>query len=151
MKKKVILSAATLFGAGFVPLCPGTVASALGLFLVWFIPNQAVFSFFAIIVIGLAFAFSGKAEKIMGKKDPKPIVIDEFAGILVTFLFVPREPLFILAGFFLFRLLDIIKIPPADKLEKKNGSFAIVGDDLAAGIYANFTLQFLRLLLKISS
>jgi phosphatidylglycerophosphatase A len=86
----------------------------------------------------------------LGQKDSKQIVIDELAGILVTFLFVPKVFSFLVVGFFLFRLFDIIKVFPANRLEKKKGSLGIVGDDLIAGVYANLVLQFLRLVLNIS-
>lgn len=151
MKKKVIIALSTLLGIGLVPFCPGTAASFVGLLFVWIIKDQAVFFAFSLFFLGLAFFFSGKAEVILAEKDAKQIVIDEFAGLLVAFLFVPRDFVFIVVGFILFRLFDIIKIPPANKLEKKSGSLAVVGDDLVAGIYTNLFLQLLRLLLKSSS
>lgn len=151
MRNKIIIGLASLFGIGFIPGCPGTFGSLFGLLFVWLIKNQIIFLLATILSICLAFLLAGKAEKLLGQKDAKPIVIDELAGILITFVFIPKTFIFILAGFFLFRLFDIIKIPPADKLENKKGSLGIVGDDLAAGIYANLVLQFLRLLLNISS
>ncbi len=150
MKNKVILALATLFGVGYIPLMPGTASCLPALLLFWFIESEIIFVSFTLLSLGLAFFLSGKAEKVLGKKDSKQIVIDDFSGMLVTFLFIPRQFIFIIAGFFIFRLLDILKIPPADKLEKKKGSAGVVGDDLIAGVYANLTLQFLRLLLKIS-
>lgn len=150
MKNKIILAIASFFGIGFVPLFPGTAVCFAGMGFVIFIKNQAIFFLITVFILILAFFISQKAEVILKRKDPKEIVIDDLAGLLVTFLFVPRSPLFMLAGFFLFRFFDIFKIPPANKLEAKKGSLAIVGDDLVAGIYANFSLQLLRLLLNIS-
>ncbi|MCF7894882.1 MAG: phosphatidylglycerophosphatase A [Candidatus Omnitrophica bacterium] len=149
-KNKIIVGLASLFGIGFIPGCPGTAGSLFGLIFVWLIKDQIIFSLVTVFIIALAFFISGKAEKLFGQKDAKQIVIDELAGISITFLFIPKIFIFILAGFFLFRLFDIIKIFPANRLEKKKGSLGIVGDDLAAGIYANLVLQFLRLTLNIS-
>jgi phosphatidylglycerophosphatase A len=149
-KNKIIIGLASLFGIGFIPGCPGTAGSLFGLLFVWLIKSQAAFVFFTLIVCVIAFYLSGKAEKLFGQKDAKQIVIDELAGILTTFLFIPKTFIFILIGFFLFRLFDIIKVFPANRLEKKKGSLGIVGDDLIAGIYANLILQFLRLTLNIS-
>ncbi len=151
LKNKIILALATFFGVGFIPLLPGTASCLVGLLFVWFIKSQITFFLVTIFFLFLAFCLSGKAEKILGQKDAKQIVIDDFSGGLITFLFVPKTLVFVVAGFFVFRMLDMIKIPPADRLEKKAGSLGIVGDDLAAGIYANLILQSLRLLLKISS
>lgn len=151
MKDKIIIALASLFGVGFIPGCPGTFGSLFGLAVIWVIPGQTIFlpvTFFSLI---LAFFIAGRAEKLLGQKDPKQIVIDELAGILVTFLFVPKTFVFIVAGFFLFRLFDIVKVFPAKKIENKKGSLGIVGDDLMAGIYANLVLQSLRLALKIFS
>ncbi|MCF7874194.1 MAG: phosphatidylglycerophosphatase A [Candidatus Omnitrophica bacterium] len=151
LKDKIIIGLASLLGIGFIPACPGTAGSLFGLLFVWLIKNQIIFALLTVFIVVLAFFISGKAEKLLGQKDSKQIVVDELAGILITFLFVPRTFLFILVGFFLFRLFDIIKIAPANKIEKKSGSWGIVGDDLIAAVYANLTLQLLRLLLKISS
>jgi phosphatidylglycerophosphatase A len=121
-----------------------------GLLFVWLAGNQVLFFLITLFSCFLAFLVAGKAEKLLGQKDSKQIVIDELAGILVTFLFVPKVFSFLVVGFFLFRLFDIIKVFPANRLEKKKGSLGIVGDDLIAGVYANLVLQFLRLVLNIS-
>jgi phosphatidylglycerophosphatase A len=149
-KDKIIIGLASLFGIGFIPGCPGTAGSLFGLLFVGLIKDQAIFSLLVVFIVVLAFFIAGKAEKVFGRKDAKQIVIDELAGILITFLFIPKTFIFILVGFFLFRLFDIIKVFPANLLEKKKGSLGIVGDDLVAGIYANLVLQFLRLVLNIS-
>ncbi|MCF7872835.1 MAG: phosphatidylglycerophosphatase A [Candidatus Omnitrophica bacterium] len=150
LKDKIIIGLASLFGVGFIPGCPGTVGSLFGLLFVWLVKDQIIFSLLTVFIIILAFLIAGKTEKLFGQKDAKQIVIDELAGISVTFLFIPKTFIFILVGFFLFRLFDIIKVFPANRLEKKKGSLGIVGDDLVAGIYANLILQFLRLALNIS-
>ena len=148
---KIHIVLATLFGVGYFPLCPGTASCvvALGVFLI--IKSQFVFFIFTAIVTVIAFVSSTKAEKIFKIKDCKLIVIDDFLGMLITFLFIPKRIEFIVTGFFLFRMLDMLKIPPADEMEKFPGAKGIVGDDIVAGVYANLMLQAGKLLLKMTS
>lgn len=147
---QLVLSLATLFGIGFIGFIPGTASCLPAVLLFWLITSRVVFTGVALFCLVLAFLVSGRAERILAKKDSKKIVIDDFSGMLITYLFVPNAPIFIIAGFLAFRFFDILKIYPANKLEKKHGSLGVVGDDLIAGIYANFFLQGLRLLLNIS-
>ncbi len=85
----------------------------------------------------------------MGKKDPSQVVIDEVAGQLVTFMFVPAyflHPLMIFIGFVLFRTFDIIKPYPIRRIEGLHGGLGIVGDDIVAGFYAGAVLALVALL-----
>ena len=148
---KIYLLAANLFGLGYIPLCPGTASCVPAVIIFILIANPLYFLIFTIICVIVAFVVSSRAEQLYGIKDCKRIVIDDFSGMLITFLFIPKRLEFIICGFFLFRMLDMLKIPPADKVEKLEGAKGIVGDDIVAGIYANLTLQLARLLLKIFS
>ena len=147
----IYLLIATVFGVGYTPICPGTASCVVALIIFLLIANPIHFLIFTIISLIIAFLVSSRAEKIYGVKDCKLIVIDDFAGMLITFLFIPKQLVWIIAGFFLFRMLDMLKIPPADRAEKLPGAKGIVGDDLIAGIYANFILQAARGLVKIFS
>ncbi len=141
----------TFFGVGYLPFFPGTFgsAAALLLFLCWK-PGIAAQCVFLAVSLLLGFVFCGKAEKSFSCKDPKYIVVDEVAGMFLTFLFVPLDFKLLLIGFLLFRILDTVKPFPADRLQNLNGSAGIMLDDIVAGIYANLILQFLsRVLLKI--
>lgn len=152
-RDKVCLAIATLFGVGYTPLCPGTAASMAALIVFLLIKSQSCFFIFTLVCLIVSFLVSTRAERIFGEKDCKKIVIDDFSGMLITFLFIPRDVNFIIivAGFFLFRMLDMLKVPPSDRIEKANGALGIVGDDIVAGVYASFILQAVRLLLKITS
>ncbi|MCM8824518.1 MAG: phosphatidylglycerophosphatase A [Candidatus Omnitrophica bacterium] len=144
-KNKLIILITTLFGIGYIPICGGTIASLLGMLSFILIDNYLSFVFFSIFFLYLSFILSGKAEAIFGEKDCKKIVIDDFVGSLVAFLFIPRDIRFIVAGILLFRILDILKIFPIDRVEELEGAKGIVGDDLIAGIYTNILLQIIRL------
>lgn len=148
---KIHLLTATLFGVGYTPLCPGTASCVVALIIFILIKGQIYFLIFTILIVIIAFIASARAEKLFGIKDCKLIVIDDFAGMLITFLFIPKETEFLVTGFFLFRMLDMLKIPPADKIEKLPGASGVVGDDLVAGVYANLMLQLAKFALKITS
>lgn len=88
------------------------------------------------------------AVEHFGRSDPKPFVLDEFAGQCVALLWMPLamgDPMaaFYLIGgqFFLFRLFDVIKPSPARELERLAYGWGILLDDLAAGAYANIVGQ----------
>ncbi|UCC94995.1 MAG: phosphatidylglycerophosphatase A [Candidatus Omnitrophota bacterium] len=148
---RISLLITTLFGVGFTPLFPGTASSAIGVLVFFLIRSEIYFLVFTAISVILAFLLSSRAEKLFGEKDSKKIVIDDFSGMLIALLFIPHNIGFVIMGFFLFRLFDILKIPPADKLEKCRGARGVVGDDIVAGLYTNLILHFLRVVLKISA
>ena len=84
------------------------------------------------------------AEKILKQNDPGCIVIDEIAGIMVTFLSLPFNTITVIAGFLIFRFFDILKPFPIRSMERKlAGGTGIVMDDLLAGAYSNITLRLL--------
>ena len=148
---KISLMLATLFGVGFTPLCPGTASCLVAVLIFLLISNPIYFLIFTIFSLIISFPASARAEKIFKIKDCKKIVIDDFSGMLITLTLIPKRIEFIIPAFFLFRMLDMLKIPPADKIERIDGAKGIVGDDLVAGIYSNLILQVVRLLLKIFS
>ncbi len=146
---KISLTIATLFGVGFTPLCPGTASCVVAVLIFLLIGNPIYFLIFTIFSVIISFPTSARAEEIFKIKDCKKIVIDDFSGMLITFLFIPKKIELIIPAFFLFRMLDMLKIPPADRIERFSGAKGIVGDDLVAGIYSNLILQIVILLLKI--
>src|SRR4029077_10001775 len=93
------------------------------------------------VLAGLAIWISGLAARSMGLKDPRPVVIDEAAGLFVTLLYLPAAPATYAGGFVLFRLMDILKPFPARRSEGLPGGWGIVVDDLIAGVYANCALR----------
>lgn len=150
-KKFITILFCTVFGIGFLPVMPGTFASLAVVGIFFLVKSRLIFILLSLFFIFISFLTCRKGEKIFNKKDPKQIVIDEFAGQSLALLFIPEGITFIFLGFFLFRMFDIFKIYPANILEKRTGPAGIVLDDLVAGIYANITIQLLRLILSILS
>jgi phosphatidylglycerophosphatase A len=142
----LILLFASGFGAGYVPLMPGTIGSIAGVlaFLVIYRMSGHVYLITLFAFIFLSIWISGRAESIYGKRDDKRIVIDEVAGMLVSLFAIPFSLKFLFLGFLLFRFFDITKIFPANIAQRKlNGGLAVVLDDIIAGIYTNICLKLL--------
>jgi phosphatidylglycerophosphatase A len=147
MKNKIALLLGSGLGSGYSPVAPGTAGSLLAMLL--FYPIRSFFTehfgligiliIMVTVIIGIWSA--NIIEKILGKKDPGLVVIDEVAGQWLTYLWVPFTWWGWIAGFFLFRLFDIVKPTPARQLENIKGGRGIMFDDLAAGVYANILLQ----------
>ena len=144
----LIKTLSSVFFIGYSRLFPGTLAS-LAAFLIYIFlirGNYALHLICVLLIVVLGFCVSGKAEKLFEKKDAPRIVIDDFSGMLAALLFLPYGLKVGLLGFITFRLFDIFKPYPIPKIEKLNGSWGVMGDDLLAALYANITLQlFLRL------
>ena len=144
--RRFIITIATWGGTGFSPVASGTVGTlaAIPLYLVYarlplvlYVATLVPFFFFASWV-------AGRAEVIFGEQDSGKIVIDEVVGYLVTMTGVPLSWQSVVAGFFLFRFFDIVKIEPARWCDRrlKNG-YGVVLDDVAAGIYSCIALHLL--------
>ena len=139
---------ATGFFSGKIPFAPGTFGTLAA------IPFALVFliipaSFYGVYIVGLilgAIYFADKAERIIGKKDPGCIVIDEIAGYVVALSIVPVNIYTLAAGFFIFRFFDIIKSAPVKYFEDNfSGGAGIVLDDIMAGILTAAVLKIIYL------
>lgn len=140
---------ATGLGFGYSPLIPGTVGTLVAIPLFLFLApggTWAVAAGIAVVTV-LGVPAAGSTEKAMGTRDPRPVVIDEIAGYLVTMAGSPADALHVAAGFFLFRFFDILKPPPVRQAERLfPGGLGIMADDLLAGCYAWIFLRILEVL-----
>ena len=101
-----------------------------------------------LLFIALAIWISGAAAKTLQRRDPGCIVIDEIAGMVVTFIGLPFTLTTAVLGFILFRLLDILKPFPIRTLDQRlSGGLGIVADDVVAGIFANTIVRILLFIL----
>ena len=136
------LAIATVFGIGYAPIAPGTFGSAAGLILWWLLPASPAVQAAAIVAIFIAGSWGGSvAERHFGRADPGQVVIDEVMGMLITLWLNPVGWVGALAGFFLFRVFDVIKPYPANRLEQLHGGIGVMADDGMAAIYANLALR----------
>jgi phosphatidylglycerophosphatase A len=149
--KHFFLFLATGFGVGYSPVAPGTLGTLVAI-LVYYFLSEIPSPLYEITLIGFFFLsvwISENVEIFFGKKDDQRIVIDEIMGFLITMLWVPKTLPFVIMGFFLFRFFDILKPFPIRRLEKRlRGGFAVVLDDVMAGVYANIVLHFIYLIAR---
>lgn len=132
------------FGSGLVPWAPGTAGTlaAIPFYLVlhplplaWYLAVLA-----ALVAVGVWAC--GKTEGELGTHDPGAIVWDEILGYLLTMTAAPGGWVWVLAGFALFRVFDILKPWPIRVLDRRvPGGLGVVLDDLLAGLMALVLLQ----------
>ena len=136
------LAIATALGTGYIPFAPGTLGSVVGLLLWWALPASPIVQGAAIVLLFAIGSWSGSvAERHFGKADPGQVVIDEVMGMLITLFLNPVGWLGALGAFLLFRIADVIKPFPADRLESLHGGVGVMADDAMAAIYANLVLR----------
>src|SRR5882672_3514253 len=131
---------ATCAYVGYAPVAPGTFGSAIGLAVFYVVRRQrsTTVEVAAIVVLAVVGLWSAtEAEHHFGGIDPGPVVIDEVVGMLMTLALHPVNVAGALAGFFIFRVLDVVKPWPARRLELLPGGFGVVLDDVMAGVYGN--------------
>jgi len=142
--KKVHEYIATIFGLGYFPVASGTVGSFAGLIVCLFLHRYIFLYVGVFLVLFTAGVISaGKKEAETNQKDPACVIIDEFACIFLVFLFIPLTPLYIIAGFIIYRVMDIVKLPPMRAIEKLKGGWGIMLDDAVAAIYSNIILHII--------
>ncbi len=143
-----------MFGSGFftgyIPYASGTFGSLAALIIYYIpgfekpfilIPAIIIFTFYGIYL-------GGKFESLYGK-DPAECTIDEVVGMWISLLFLPKMLYISLAAFLIWRVMDIVKPFPARRLERLNGAWGIMMDDIAAGIYS-FIIVHLILLIFVA-
>jgi phosphatidylglycerophosphatase A len=142
---RAILFLATGFYVGYFPWFPAQFGTLIG------IPIFGLLSiidiklrFFIVVLITLSSIWiAGKAEKILGNKDPQSIIIDEIIGYNVATFFVAFNLKAICISFVLFRFFDTLKPFPIFKLQKLGGGLGIVIDDVFAGLYVLLIMAIL--------
>ncbi|MEA1867643.1 MAG: phosphatidylglycerophosphatase A [Thermodesulfobacteriota bacterium] len=139
-KDRLVLFLASGLFLGLIPFAPGTFGSLLGIPLHWLFSHLPI----SLVICSLGFVIlisvwiSGRAELLLGHKDPSQIVIDEVVGMAVALAGAPLKPSLIIVAFMLFRFFDIWKPFPIRYIDKSvPGGWGIVLDDVAAGIMAN--------------
>jgi phosphatidylglycerophosphatase A len=126
-----------VFGAGYAPVASGTVGSFVTVVAIWLLPLTPLRIAVALVVVVLVGIWAGsRVERLLGKKDPGVIVIDEVAGMLLSVILLPPTIPVLITAFLLFRLFDIWKPFPARESQALTGGMGVMVDDLIAGVYA---------------
>lgn len=147
-------------GVGYIPLAPGTWGSLVGIGLYLGLSyiglvlgtTRLALIVFALVLILLVTVLgiwaASRTEKLLGRKDPGKVVVDEVAGQMIALLpnaFAFAWPLngWVIVSFILFRFFDIVKPYPVRRLESLHGGLGIMADDLIAGLYAAVIMTIL--------
>lgn len=128
------------FGSGLSKWAPGTVGSLLAAVLWWFLlADLPIWAQLLVIVIGFELGVYASNWMIAntGVKDPGYIVWDEFIGMWIALLLLPKTLMAFAIAFALFRLFDIVKRGPVGWADKRfTGGFGVMFDDVIAGLLA---------------
>jgi len=141
------------FGSGLSPKMPGTMGTVVGVGLYLLLPMQYLTDwkiYLGIIVFTflIGIYLCGYTAKTLNVHDHPGIVWDEIVGYFITMFMVPKEWLWILIGFILFRIFDILKPWPISIADKRlKGGFGIMLDDVIAAIFALIIIQITLYLL----
>ncbi len=147
--QRAVMFVATGGFVGYFPVAPGTMGSLVGLLFCLVLGSlPRVWALAGLIPLVLAAVWTaGVAAKLVGRKDPGCIVIDEIAGMAVALAAVDLSAVTMAAGFLLFRIFDVVKPFPVGWLDRRlSGGWGIVLDDVAAGLMANLALRLVLLL-----
>lgn len=138
------------FLTGYAPIASGTVGSALAALLYFLIPGFE--NPFVLIPTTVAFFLIGisvsRRMEVYYGHDPAEATVDEVVGMWLSMVFLPKTLIMTLAGFLIFRILDIVKPFPARRFEQLHGGYGIMMDDVVAGMYTNILLHLLLALLQ---
>ena len=146
----------SLFFSGYFKKGPGTFASLLSILIIFPIIIFKIISLKLLVIIFififiLSIFLINYYSNYTKTHDSKVIVIDEFLGIYLIllfydFIFIVNNFISLFLIFLFFRIFDIVKIFPANIIDKKmNNSFGVLLDDLVASIYTIIILYGISL------
>jgi|TARA_B100001540_G_scaffold264524_1_gene244682 phosphatidylglycerophosphatase A len=140
------------FGSGLSPIAPGTVGSFFALIIYYYlffgniieVIDHLIFLFF--IVISFFIGLFIYPKTVEGEEDPSSFVWDEFVGMWVACIplaIIDFPLMWLFISFLLFRIFDIWKPLGIKVLDRKQGAFYVMIDDVLAGMFAAIAVIFL--------
>ncbi|MEO0074120.1 MAG: phosphatidylglycerophosphatase A [candidate division WOR-3 bacterium] len=128
---------------GYFPIAPATVTSFFTLLPAYYLARCWWGNLAAVVVLFSAgVPLATTLERVWGR-DPKRVTIDEIVGTLITFFLNPVTVWGLLAGFFIWRFFDVVKLPFVHRSQNLPGGWGVMADDVLAGICANVVLRAL--------
>jgi len=138
---------ATVFGIGFAPVAPGTVASIAALPVAWLVADfgsRFWLLFLAIMTTAVGAWACELYSRATLNPDPSECVIDEVAAQFLICAIAPVHWFAYLLAFVLFRILDITKLWPIHEVEKNvPGGMGIMLDDTVAALMGGVIIAIL--------
>jgi len=148
MKDFIIKLLATGLFSGYLRPFPGTWGTIPAWLIAWFLlkGDPTLVWGAAILTTLLSIAAASLAEPLLGQ-DSRKIVIDEWAGMFISLLYVPYSLEMYAATFIAFRVFDVVKLWPARPAERLPGGLGVTADDIAAGIH---TILFVQIVIYVA-
>ncbi len=145
----------SIFFIGYIKFVPGTWGSFVALFIMYYLCNILSMSLPVLLVIFIILFFLSNYfinvySSFTKSQDSSHIVIDEFLGVFLIFLFYDLIKIhndFVTCAliFIIFRIFDISKIFPSSYFDKKiKNGFGVILDDLVAGLYTVLTMVIIN-------
>lgn len=135
------------FGAGALPVAPGTFGTLIAIPFYLALQNLSVwmYGFIVLIITLTSIWICERVSKEINIHDHQGMCLDEIVGFLVTMTAVPKGWIWIFLGFGLFRLFDIWKPFPIRWIDEKTpGGFGMILDDVLAGVYSCLILHLVN-------
>lgn len=132
------------FGSGCAPKAPGTFGTLVAVPMVWLAQplSPAWYALLTLVLFVLGIWFCDRTARDLGVPDHPAIVWDEIVGYFITMIAAPTGWVWLLVGFVLFRIFDILKPWPIRLIDRQiHGGFGIMADDVLAGAFAWLVLQ----------
>ncbi len=145
----------SIFFIGYIKFASGTWGSLASIIIIFPIIKFTSLSFEILVGVFIIFFFISNFfinyfSQITETYDSKYIVIDELLGIFIILIFydfilIYNDFLTLILIFVIFRTFDILKIFPANIIDKKiKNGYGVILDDIVAGIYTILTLIILN-------
>jgi len=140
------------FGAGLMPVAPGTWGTLLAL-PVFLLVSPRLDPLEFLLMLAVLFALGVWACEVTGRAigaaDHGGMVWDETVAFLLVLFFAPATLPWQAAAFLLFRLFDILKPPPIRYYDQAlKGGFGVMFDDLIAASYALLVLAVAKTIME---
>ena len=132
------------FGSGLAPKAPGTFGTLAAVPVYWVIQDLPLplYLLWLLVTFVAGVYWCGRSSRALGVHDHGGIVWDEMFGYWLTMLLAPAGWLWMLLGFVLFRVFDILKPWPIGWIDRRvDGGLGIMLDDALAAVYAWVLLQ----------
>ncbi len=140
-------------GSGLAPVAPGTFGTVAAIPLLLLMPSNAIaYIAITIAMFAVGIYLCGSCADYLQTHDHPAIVWDEWVGLFVTMIMVPKTLVTVILGFALFRFFDVLKPWPIGMADKNlHGGLGIMLDDVIAGVMAAIVLHLLLLLFNLGS
>ena len=132
------------FGSGLASKAPGTAGTLVAIPIYLALDRLDLWQYLVVVFVLLIAGFwlCDTAAKQLGVHDDPSIVWDEIVGYLITMIAAPGGWFWVISGFVLFRLFDILKPWPIRTIDRKvKGGLGIMMDDVLAALFALVILQ----------